>query len=91
MKALGLIALLLAGCNACQPSPPPPPPPAPPVATAQTPAQIYEELVAAKCMAPTDAGPSDVAKELALPNPPQWMKCLADGGSVAVCGGCSAF
>ena len=89
MKAL-LLAATLAGCNGCQPSPPAPTPPSPAPQTVPA-AQIYDELVAAKCMAPTDAGPNDVAQELALPNAPMWIKCLADGGSVAGCGGCASF
>jgi hypothetical protein len=72
-------AVLLAGCDSCQPavSPPPPPP------TAQT---IYAEIVEAGCLAPDpDGGIAAVQGEMALRPPPAWMQCLQDGGTVAAC------
>jgi hypothetical protein len=74
-----VVAVGLTACNGCQPSPAPPP------ATPVSPTTIYNELVEAGCFAPTDAGPNDVARELALPSPPSWVTCMADGGSVQTC------
>ena len=75
--AVTIAALALGGCSSCTPAASPP-----------TPTSIHAELVEAGCMADSPDGVSAVTKELALKPPPLWMQCLADGGSVAACGGC---
>ena len=69
-------AISLGACNSCTPATSP--------ATDQS---VYDELVAAKCLAQTDAGPADLAaqrKLTASPNYP-WIACLYDGGTVQSC------
>lgn len=64
---------------ACRPAPSPMQP---------TAATVYMELVEAGCLAPDDAGPSNISQEQAL-GPDAgfpWLDCLFDGGTVAGCG-----
>lgn len=72
------LLLVLAGCSGCPSS-------TPPAASAQA---IYGGLVEAGCMADTDGGLAAIQSELAAQPQPPWFSCLADGGSVASCGGC---
>lgn len=53
-----------------------------PTPTTQT---IYQSLVEAGCLADTPDGPAAVAAERALPHPPPWLLCMADGGTVSQC------
>ena len=77
MKLAVTLALALTGCSSCTPAVAPP-----------TPTSIYQELVDAGCLVPSEGGVAAVTAELALRPPPVWMQCLANGGSVAACGGC---
>jgi hypothetical protein len=71
MKASAALVLLV-GCKVIVP-------------TSPSDQSIYQSLVDAGCMAATDAGPSDIAAERALPAPPAWLNCLVNGGTVAGC------
>jgi hypothetical protein len=64
----------LAGCNSCQP-------PALPTATDQS---VYNALVDAGCLGPSDGGVAAVAAEHASPNP-AWLNCMYNGGTVGGC------
>ena len=68
-------ALMLAGCNACQPAASPP-----------SDSQIYQELVDAGCLTAASDDIGYVTRERALANPPAWFTCLAGGGTVQSCG-----
>lgn len=67
--------LTLAGCQQCNQVP------APATAT-----NVYNALVAGHCVAAGDDAKQAVADELSRVDRPDWMTCLADGGSVAACG-----
>ena len=70
------VAVMLAGCNSCQPAA------APPAPTDQS---VYGTLVEAGCMlVDPDGGVAAVAAEHASPNP-AWLNCLYNGGTVAGC------
>jgi len=72
--AVGVIALAAGGVGAACRSQP---------ATAAT---IYAKLVDGGCMkADPDAGVAAVAAELAMAQPPAWVTCMADGGTVVGC------
>jgi hypothetical protein len=55
-------------------------------ATGPTATSVYNELVAAGCLAPDDGGAAAVAEEHAAAPQEPWMACLWDGGTVAACG-----
>ena len=75
--AVTISAVVLAGCNSCQPTP------APPVTPSDQ--QIWSKLVDAGCLSPDGSSAQDVAKERAVDPPPGWFNCLANGGTVADC------
>jgi hypothetical protein len=75
--AITICAVVLAGCNSCQP-----PPPVQATASDQA---IYTKLVEAGCLAPSDGGVQAVHEELAMDARPAWANCLSNGGTVADC------
>ncbi|MDE2022204.1 MAG: hypothetical protein KGI71_04840 [Patescibacteria group bacterium] len=74
MKLCAALALVLAGCNSCQP------------AAAPSDQSVYETLVDAGCMAPDpEGGVQAVALDHQIGDHP-WLQCLYDGGTVKSCG-----
>lgn len=71
--------LTLAGTLAavgCSPSP----------VVSPTAESVYLALVEAGCLAPDEAGPSDIAQESALGDAGfPWLSCLFDGGTISTC------
>ena len=83
MKLVLLAAVVLAGCNACQPTPAPPPP-GPPVPTIMA-VTVYNEMVAAKCMDPDDGGAAAMQEAHLADYQEPWMACMFNGGTVVGC------
>lgn len=76
--AVTISAVVLAGCNSCQPTPAP-------VLVTPSDQQIYAKLVDAGCLKATDGGVEAVHEERAMNPPPAWANCLSNGGTVADC------
>jgi hypothetical protein len=52
------------------------------VSTAQV---VYNQLVAANCLAPSSDGVQAVSDEHNDPSEPPWLACMFDGGTVSSC------
>jgi hypothetical protein len=73
MRAVALLGLVLAGCDACQPHAP------------ASPADVaWGALVDAGCSASDPAGPLYVAEQLDA-GAPAWLVCLSQGNGVRAC------
>lgn len=78
--------LSVAACSGCHPSPPQPSPPiGPPPPAAPNDYTVYEELVLAQCLNPSDGGVAAVAAEHQAVDQPAWLACLYNGGTIASC------
>ena len=50
-----------------------------------TASSVYTRLVEAGCLAPSADGVTSIAQEHAMSDPPGWLVCLYDGGTVQGC------